>query len=72
VEHGYYTLIDLSGAYRFGVGEQQRIGLRLENVTDETYASSLGRAFVDFDGSSYAYQNLGTPRTIHVTYQHSF
>lgn len=72
VEHGNYTLVDLTGAYRFGDGGRQRIGLRIENATDETYASSLGRAFVDTDGSSYRYGNLGTPRTAHVTYTHSF
>ncbi len=72
VEHGNYTLIDVSGAWRFGRDERQRIGVRLENVTDETYASSLGRAFVDVDASSYAYRNLGTPRTVHLTYRHRF
>lgn len=72
VEHGNYSLIDLSGAYRFGPDGRQRIGVRIENLTDENYASSVGRAFVDVGGSSYAYQNLGTPRTWHVTYNHGF
>jgi vitamin B12 transporter len=72
VEHGNYTVIDLTGGYRFGSDGRQRIGIRIENATDETYASSLGRAFVDADGSSYAYRNLGTPRTAHLTYSHRF
>ena len=63
VEHGNYSLVDLTGAYRFGLDGRQRIGVRIENLTDESYASSLGRAFVDVGGASYAYQNLGTPRT---------
>jgi len=46
--------------------------VRVENLTDESYASSLGRAFIDVGGASYAYQNLGTPRTWHVTYTHGF
>ena len=72
VEHGNYSLLDLTGAYRFGPDGRQRIGVRIENLTDESYASSLGRAFVDVGGASYAYQNLGTPRTWHVTYTHGF
>jgi vitamin B12 transporter len=72
VEHGNYTVLDLTGGYRFGSDRRQRIGIRIENATDETYASSLGRAFVDAGGSSYAYQNLGTPRTAHVTYSRRF
>lgn len=72
VEHGNYTLLDANAGYRFGADERQRVGVRIENLTDEDYASSLGRAFVDVGGSSYAYQNLGTPRTFHVTYNHRF
>ena len=72
LEHGNYTLVDASAVYRFGADGEHRVGLRLENLTDETYASSLGRAFVDADGSSYAYRNLGTPRTAHVTYTRRF
>jgi outer membrane cobalamin receptor len=71
-EHGNYTLLDVNTGYTFGDGERQRIGLRVENLTDKTYASSLGRGFVDTDGSSFAYQNLGTPRTLHVNYRHKF
>ena len=72
VEHGNYSLVDLTAAYRIGADGRQRIGVRIENLTDETYASSLGRAFVDVGGASYAYQNLGTPRTWHVTYSYGF
>ena len=54
--------------YRFGDGDRHRIGIRLENALDEDYASSLGRSFMDVDGSSYPYANLGTPRTFHVAY----
>ena len=72
VEHGGYTVLDLGGAYRFGDGDRQRIGIRLENALDEEYASSLGRSFVDADGSSYPYANLGTPQTLHVAYGYRF
>ena len=72
VEHGGYTVLDFGGAYRFGAIGNQRIGVRLENALDEEYASSLGRAFVDVDGSSYPYRNLGTPQTFHVSYAYRF
>ena len=68
MEHGGYTVLDLGGAYRFGDGNRQRIGIRLENALDEEYASSLGRGFLDVGGGSYPYANLGTPRTLHVAY----
>jgi vitamin B12 transporter len=72
IEHGGYTVVDLGGAYYFGAARQHRVGARLENALDEEYASSLGRGFVDLDGSSYAYENLGTPQTVHVSYEHRF
>ena len=72
VEHGGYTILDLGGAYRFGDRGRQRVGIRLENALDEDYASSLGRAFVDVDNSSYLYENIGTPRTLHVSYGYRF
>ena len=68
MEHGGYTVLDLGAAYLFGDGDRHRIGIRLENALDEEYASSLGRGFRDADGSSYAYANVGTPRTFHVSY----
>jgi len=72
IEHGGYTVVDLGGAYYLGGQRQHRVGVRLENALDETYAASLGRAFVDLDGSSYRYDNLGTPQTFHVSYNYRF
>lgn len=72
MEHGNYVVLDLGGAWYPDAPGRHRIGVRLENAFDEDYASSLGRAFRDADGSSYAYTNLGTPRTLHVSYRFSF
>ncbi len=72
VEHGDYTVVDLGAAWYLGAARRHRLGLRLENAFDEDYGSSLGRAFRDTDGSSYAYTNLGTPRTLHVSYRFGF
>ncbi|HEY8519662.1 MAG TPA: TonB-dependent receptor [Gammaproteobacteria bacterium] len=71
-EHGGYTVIDLSGAYYLDAARRHRLGVRLENALDETYATSLGRGFRDLDGSPYPYQNLGAPRTLHATYSYRF
>lgn len=72
IEHGGYTVVDFGAAYYLGDDRQHRLGVRLENALDEDYGSSLGRAFRDTDGSSYAYTNLGTPRTWHATYTYRF
>lgn len=72
VEHGNYTVLDIGGAWYLDDARNHRLGLRLENAFDESYGSSLGRAFRDADGSSYGYTNLGTPRTLHASYRYSF
>jgi len=72
MEHGNYTVVDLAGAFYLGANREHRVSVRLENALDEDYASSLGRAFRDIDGSSYAYENLGTPRTVKVSYRYQF
>jgi vitamin B12 transporter len=70
VEHGNYSVMDLSGAYTFA--ERHRIGLRLENAFDEEYDSSVVRVRRDVDGSSYGAGNLGTPRTLYASYSLGF
>jgi vitamin B12 transporter len=72
VEHGGYTVVDLSGAYYLGDDRRHRFGIRVENAFDEDYASSVGRARTDVGGISYAYANLGTPRTLHVSYAYRY
>ena len=72
VEHGDYTVVDIGAAWYIDAARHHRVGARLENAFDEDYGSSLGRAFRDSDDSSYAYTNLGTPRTWHVSYRFSF
>jgi vitamin B12 transporter len=72
IEHGNYITVDLNGAWYFGANREHRVGFRLENLFDETYASSLARGVRDSDGSSYPYQNLGMPRTFHASYRYQF
>lgn len=71
VERGDYGLVDLSAWYQFGAQERHRISLRLENLTDEDYASRVDVATAD-RGGNYLYDHLGTPRTLHVFYDFRF
>ena len=69
---GGYTLVDLGLGYRFGASDEHRIGLRLENLTDEQYSTSLGNITPDVGGVAYQYGSLGTPRTTHLSYRYNF
>ena len=66
------TVLDLSGHYRLGSDEQHMIVFRLENATDEDYASSVRTARIDGTGEAYLYDNLGVPRTFHLSYTYRF
>jgi outer membrane cobalamin receptor len=70
IEHGGYTVVDLSGAHYLDAARRHRLGARIENAFDEGYATSLGRGTRDADGSFYAYRNLGAPRTVNVSYSY--
>jgi outer membrane cobalamin receptor len=70
LEHGGYTIVDVSGGYYLDPARRHRLGARIENALDKTYASSLGRGTRDADGSFYPFRNLGAPRTLNVTYSY--
>jgi vitamin B12 transporter len=72
LEHGGYTVIDVSGAYYLDPDRRHRLGARIENALDEEYATGLIRARYDLDDSSYAARFLGPPRTLHLTYSYSW
>ena len=72
VEHGNYSVVDLSGFAFIDAAHRHRIGVRLENLFDEEYATQLRRTRRDSDGSSYAAGALGTPLTGHLTYSYQF
>ncbi|HMB72717.1 MAG TPA: TonB-dependent receptor [Gammaproteobacteria bacterium] len=65
---GDYTVIDLSTFVMLGADEQHQIVLRLENATDEEYASRVDLGTLDASGTSYLYDNLGMERTLHASY----
>jgi len=71
VEHGNYTVVNLSGYYDFGQSDRFRLGIRLENALDEDFATSVRTANTDA-GVPYLYNNLGVPRTWHVSMRYQF
>lgn len=69
---GDYLVVDLAARVFLDTGRHQTITARLENAFDKQYASSLGSAFRDSDGSNYTYWNLGVPRTFQLRYDIRF
>lgn len=72
MERGDYVVTDLSATYLAGADQQHRFTLRLENVTDEEYATRFDVANRDVGGATYVYANLGMQRTLHFAYTYSF
>ena len=70
-EHGSYAVVDLSGFYEFGQSDRQRVVIRIENLLDLDYATSVRTTQSDA-GETYLYDNLGVPRTLHVSYTLGF
>jgi vitamin B12 transporter len=69
VGRGDHLVADLNAWAR--VGGNGRLSLRLENVFDETYTTLVRRFFTD-GGAPFAGRFRGVPRTLHVSYAHSF
>ncbi len=63
-QYGNYPVADLSAFLYVDAARTQRLGLRVENAFDEDYATSLV--------SPNATENLGTPRTFHLSYSYNF
>jgi vitamin B12 transporter len=71
-KYGNYLVVDLAARVFLDSGRHQSITARLENAFDKQYASSLGSAERDSDGSNYTYWNLGVPRTFQLRYNLQF
>jgi hypothetical protein len=69
---GDYTVLDVSAHVALGSRDQHRIGVRLENATDEEYASRVDQGTLDATGTAYLYDNLGMRRTVHASYSLRF
>lgn len=71
-KYGHYLVVDLAGRYYIDSARHHSITARLENAFDRQYASSIGSATRDSDGSNYTYWNLGVPRTFQLRYNYRF
>ena len=67
---GNYAVVDLTAWARLGAAD--RLTARLENALDEEYSTRIGRATRDVGGARYLVRSRGVPRTLHVSYAHSF
>lgn len=70
-EHGGFAVVDLSAHYRFGNEERFTLGVRLQNLFDETYSTRVSTAMSD-SGNQYAFHYLGVPFTAHLSLSHDF
>jgi vitamin B12 transporter len=71
VQRGNYTVADVTAYYNLGAAEEHQLVLRIENLTDEVYASRVESGALD-TGGSFIYDNLGMSRTVHASYTRRF
>jgi outer membrane cobalamin receptor len=71
-QFGEYPVVDLAGRYFIDAHHHHIISVRLQNVFDRQYATGLGTAESDADGSTYVFENLGVPRTLEARYTYKF
>ncbi len=79
-EHGDYVVVDLNARWYLDADRKHRLSLRVENLFDEEYFSSIGRGFIDgtgnfatgANGTPYLAPNLGMNRAYHVSYSFDF
>jgi outer membrane receptor protein involved in Fe transport len=72
VPSGKYTVVDLSGRVFLDSRRRNRINVRLENLFDEEYTTIHAPGFPDASGTAFLVNNLGVPRTFHMSYSYSF
>jgi outer membrane cobalamin receptor len=66
--YGKYAVVDAwAGAY-LDAGHHHKLGVSIGNLFDKEYATRLGTASRDDGSGSYAYWNLGAPRTFQLRY----
>lgn len=71
--YGDYVVVDLA-AHLFldSATRHHRVGMRLENAFDETYATRVSSGLVDQSTRRFLFHNRGVPRTLHLNYTYDF
>ena len=72
VNAGDYTVVDVAGRVFLDARKRHRINIRLENLFDEVYTTRNGRNFLDGAATPFLVNNLGVPRTFHLSYSVGF
>jgi vitamin B12 transporter len=75
VEDGDFAVFDLNAHWYLDADRKHKLSLRVENLFDETYYSSINRGRLDGTGdpgTAYIAPNLGAPQSFHVAYTFDF
>ncbi|MGE3511014.1 MAG: TonB-dependent receptor [Vicinamibacterales bacterium] len=72
VAAGDYTVVDVAGRLFLDGRRRHRISVRLENLFDAVYTTRNTRNFLDTSATPYLVNNLGVPRTFHLSYSVGF
>ncbi len=74
VDHGDYAVADLSAFAYVDQNQRHQIALRLENALDEEYPAMRGFRSASYDDGSGTFLAMlrGMPRTLRLSYRHSF
>lgn len=73
VNYGNHVVVDLAGHVFLDRARRRRLTARLENAFDAAYATRVSSALVDGSRTArFRYGFRGVPRTLHVSYAHSF
>ena len=70
--YGNYFTLNLAARYFVDSARRHRIGVNLQNVFDEEYATRLGSARRDDGSGLFITERLGVPRTYGVSYTYEF
>ncbi|WP_209005514.1 TonB-dependent receptor plug domain-containing protein [Steroidobacter agaridevorans] len=70
--YGNYFTLNLAARYFVDAARRHRIGVNLQNVFDEEYATRLSSARFDDGSGSFIAERLGVPRTYGVSYTYEF
>lgn len=70
--YGNYFTLNLAARYFVDAARRHRIGVNLQNVFDEEYATRLSSAQRDDGSGAFIAERLGVPRTYGVSYTYEF
>jgi vitamin B12 transporter len=70
--YGNYVTLNLAARYFVDQARHHRIGVNLQNVFDEQYATRLTQAQLDDGSGAFLARRLGVPRTYALSYTYEF